>query len=105
MGYGTSLDPTEVILICGGDPWHRDVSLLTAEQALSFRLTVEPERLLDRPMWIVGEDHPCAGGFPLGAAYATPGFTLYLDGRVFVVASVEPDKVWITPAPSNHYPE
>jgi hypothetical protein len=52
MGHGRSDLQPEIQLVCTN--WHQYEQMMTAEEVLAFRLAVEPEKLLSRPMWLVG---------------------------------------------------
>jgi len=67
---------------------------------MRFRLAVESEKLLSRPIWIVGEDRPVPGT-QLPPELAEPGRTLNIDKRRYVVESVLVDRVWVRPAETD----
>ena len=99
IGYGTSTDnPSAIQLTC--ENWHTHHPKLTHEEVKRFRLAVESETPLSRPIWIVGEDHPVPN-VQLPSELAEPGRTLNIDECRYVVEEVLVDRVWVRRAEVN----
>jgi hypothetical protein len=95
--WSTHMGTTVARLICTRGHDHRQD--LGAEGLLSFELTMQPDALLSRSMWIEGEHSPVSTGpvMRLRPHQAAIGRLVGINGRQYVVTAVEVDRVWLRP--------
>lgn len=85
--------PLNAVLTC--DDRHRHAYSLTDEQTMTMELAVRPHLLLQREMWVLGEDHPAPFG-KLDPERCVVGEEIrVVDVGRYVVVDVEPERVWI----------
>lgn len=93
MMHGTSCDPCEVILGCKN--WHQQRLVVSAEEALSFQLLNDSDKLLERPVSVLDGDDDIPEFFRLPGSLARVGVRMSMNDRDYVVDSIDEDRVWL----------
>ncbi len=99
MGWGKGSVALTAILVC--DQWHHLQKEVSAEQLIRWELAMEPESLLDKPIYLAGSNEPVNPEWRLPAKMCRIGMGVSLDRDHFRVVAVEIDRVIVEPSPDQ----